>query len=274
MPRKPKETQRTPEETKPQGPFPEPPPGSDQGTGNQPAGPAVGDARIGGAQLGGPRVLLSYKKPLPYVLTPEELRQKSLDLTATFHEIDNEAAFQKRTKDTLKSRISGLVNKQRELLLVVETGKEDREVEVDDILVGNFVETTRRDTGEVLSRRDPKEASCKASCPSKTYSRNPKERPTAATRTSKRAWAVRTSTIGSAGPSRTALSSKSARAAPSILRSADWEFNNNQPDSTTSRLLLRADELNRERGKEGNQMPSVERRNRVSELPIGFPPRR
>ena len=58
----------------------------------------------------------------------------------------------------LKSRMSGLVNKQRELSLVVETGKENKDIDVDDILVGNFVETTRRDTGEVLSRRDPKES--------------------------------------------------------------------------------------------------------------------
>lgn len=162
MPRKPKETQRTPQEPQQQGPFPEPPPASDQGAGNQPAGPAMGEAQVGQAKIGetqlaGPRVLLSYKKPLPHVLTPDELRQRSLDLTATFHEIDNEAAFQKRTKDTLKSRMSALVDKQRQLSQVVESGKEDREVEVDDILVGNFVETTRRDTGEVLSRREPTE---------------------------------------------------------------------------------------------------------------------
>jgi hypothetical protein len=138
--------------------FPAPPAGSDQGAGDPPAGPAIGEAQVGSAQLGGPRVLLSYNKPLPHVLTPEELRQRALDLTATFHEIDAEDAFQKRTKDTLKSRMSGLINKQRELSQVVETGKEDRPVDVDDILVGNFVETTRRDTGEVLSRRDPTKA--------------------------------------------------------------------------------------------------------------------
>ena len=54
---------------------------------------------------------------------------------------------------------------------------------------------------------------------------------------------------------------------------ADWEYNNNRPDSTTSRLLLRADELNSKLGKEGNQMPRVFSLKRVSELPAGFTPR-
>ena len=134
--------------------FAPPPASSDQGAGDPPAGPAIGETQVGSAQLGGPRVLRSYKRSLPYTLGDAELRLKAIQLAQTFDEVRLETAAQKEVVDGLKAKMSNLLIKQSQLARVVQSGRDVADVDIDLVICGEIVQEIRRDTGEPISSRE------------------------------------------------------------------------------------------------------------------------
>ena len=87
---------------------------------------------------------------------------RSRDLAQTVQEMGAEQDHQKNLKDQMKSRISELEARTTRLANVVAMGEELREVEVESQLVldgaiGGHVEEIRKDTGEIILTRPPRD---------------------------------------------------------------------------------------------------------------------
>ncbi len=132
-------------------PFPTAPPQSDQVPGPIPEDklpPPPGPS-------GTARTINTVKRELPCTLTPDELRDRSLQLARSFTEIASEESRQSQIKDELKGIMSRLFRRQSELALAVQTGEEKREVDVDFVMLGDdeTISEVRRDTMKPIATR-------------------------------------------------------------------------------------------------------------------------
>lgn len=95
------------------------------------------------------------RKPLPVEITDKELRQRSRKLGTVAREIGEADAEFAEVKKEHADRMKPLREERDALIAVMESGKEEREVEVDvyaDFEAGTVIEI-RRDTKEQIATR-------------------------------------------------------------------------------------------------------------------------
>lgn len=98
---------------------------------------------------------MSHTEKLPCDLTSFELRERATKMANVVNEIEQLELKKKVATDTAKREIDALVVSVSQLARQVRTGKEDREVEVEEVHdeIRFAVETFRTDTGEVVRSR-------------------------------------------------------------------------------------------------------------------------
>lgn len=98
---------------------------------------------------------MSHTEKLPCDLTSYELRERATKMANVVNEIEQLELKKKVATDTAKREIDALVVSVSQLARQVRTGKEDREVEVEEVHdeIRFAVETFRTDTGEVVRSR-------------------------------------------------------------------------------------------------------------------------
>lgn len=103
----------------------------------------------------GPVLMRTEKRKLPCLLTVEEKLERGLDLVGTFHKIDAERLRQQQAKKEMAAALTTMEEEQTRLGKAIETGEEDREVDVDlFMLPGNeTVSEVRRDTAKPVATR-------------------------------------------------------------------------------------------------------------------------
>ena len=102
------------------------------------------------------QILKVHTQMLATVLTQEELLAQAMELANTVQAMGAEMELQKNLKDQMKAKLSELQAKQTRLSIVIATGKEYRNVEVELHLVeGGLVQEVRLDTGDIILTRPP-----------------------------------------------------------------------------------------------------------------------
>ena len=102
------------------------------------------------------QIIKVHTQMLPSILTKEETLALALELANTVQAMGAEAELQKNLKDQMKAKLSELQAKQTRLSIVVATGKEYRNVEVELRLTeSGQVQEVRLDTGEIIITRPP-----------------------------------------------------------------------------------------------------------------------
>lgn len=98
---------------------------------------------------------MSHTEKLPCDLSSYELRERATKMANVVNEIEQLELKKKVATDTAKREIDALVVSVSQLARQVRTGKEDREVEVEEVHdeIRFAVETFRTDTGEVVRSR-------------------------------------------------------------------------------------------------------------------------
>ena len=97
----------------------------------------------------------TVQQSLPCLLTVEEKLERGLDLVGTFHKIAAEKLRQAQLKKEMAAALTTMEEEQTRLGKAIETGEEDREVDVDlFMLPGNdMVSEVRRDTAKPVNTR-------------------------------------------------------------------------------------------------------------------------
>lgn len=102
------------------------------------------------------QIIKTQSQYLPTTLSQEEVMVLALELANTVQATGAEIELQKNIKDQMKAKLSELQARQTRLSIVVATGKEYRDVEVQSCLTEHgLVQEVRTDTGEVLITRPP-----------------------------------------------------------------------------------------------------------------------
>ena len=103
----------------------------------------------------GPVLMKTVQRSLPCLLTVEEKLERGLDLVGTFHKIAAEKVRQAQLKKEMAAALTTMEEEQTRLGKAIETGEEDREVDVDlFMLPGNeTVSEVRRDTARPVATR-------------------------------------------------------------------------------------------------------------------------
>lgn len=98
---------------------------------------------------------LTIKRRLPVELNPDEHRRRSFELTEVINEIKDLEKAKASFNTDIKNKIGGATARQEELVEIVASGKEDRDVDVE--VVRDFkhkaVRYIRLDTGELIEER-------------------------------------------------------------------------------------------------------------------------
>ena len=93
---------------------------------------------------------------LPVTLTQDKTLTLSRELANTVQAVGAEVEEQKNVKDQMKAKLSELQARLTRISIVVATGKEYRQVEVEyQITNQGLVQEVRMDTGEILITRPP-----------------------------------------------------------------------------------------------------------------------
>ena len=96
---------------------------------------------------------------LPVRLTREEIAGYAKELADAWNNMGYEQKLQKTAKDQMKARISEIQAELNHLSLVVSSGTDYRNVEVEATLLDNGqVQEVRLDTGEIIKTRVPYES--------------------------------------------------------------------------------------------------------------------
>ncbi len=104
------------------------------------------------------QVITVTTQKLPITLTPERRMEVAMDLADTVSAIAVETEGQVAMKGQMKAKLSELQARQSRLASVVSTGKEYQDVEVEvRFLDGEHVEEVRKDTGEIVLTRPPRD---------------------------------------------------------------------------------------------------------------------
>ena len=103
----------------------------------------------------GPVLMRTETRKLPCKLTIEEKINRGLDLVGTFHKIAAEQVRQATVKKEMAAILTQMLAEQTKIANAIETGEEDREVDVDlFMLPGNeSVSEVRRDTAKPVATR-------------------------------------------------------------------------------------------------------------------------
>lgn len=101
-------------------------------------------------------ILKTHTLLLATPLTQDEVLALARELANTVQAVGAEEALQKNLKDQMKAKLSELQARQTRLSIVVATGKEYRNVEVEVCLLDTGqVQEVRLDTGEIVTTRTP-----------------------------------------------------------------------------------------------------------------------
>ena len=96
---------------------------------------------------------------LPVHLTREEVEAHGKELANFWKKLGYEHELQKHARDQMKARVSELQAQLTHLSLMVSTGVDYRNVQVEATLLDNGqVQEVRLDTGEIINTRPPYES--------------------------------------------------------------------------------------------------------------------
>ena len=96
---------------------------------------------------------------LPVLMTREEVEAHAQELATFWKKLGYEEELQKTARAQMKARTSELVAQMTHLSLIVSSGTDYRNVQVETTLLDNGqVQEVRMDTGEIISTRPPYES--------------------------------------------------------------------------------------------------------------------
>lgn len=101
-------------------------------------------------------ILNTRTQKLPTALSQDELLVYAMELANTVQAMGAEVEEQKNLKDQMKAKLSELQARQTRISIVVATGKEYRDVEIQLRMEDHgLIQEVRTDTGEVIQTRPP-----------------------------------------------------------------------------------------------------------------------